>query len=224
MPESPPATSLAGRRVALLLVNALPFFHILATTVLVVMVTGLARKGLILLASIYLAPPFFVRIVLCFRRLRPGVHPLYSSQFFVWWITAQGQVIFCRFPFLEELLRLVPGFYSAWLRLWGARVGRLTYWAPGVQILDRSLIQIGNDVKFGAGVRLNSHVIAADEQGIERLYVGPIEIGEGCSIGGYSLLTAGTVVEPGQTLRAFALSPPFSRWQEGRRTKLARPN
>jgi len=49
--------------------------------------------------------------------------------------------------------------------------------------------------------------------------LGAIKIGSRCSIGGYSLLTCGTVVEDGQALKAFTLSPPFSVWKDGRRFK-----
>lgn len=50
-----------------------------------------------------------------------------------------------------------------------------------------------------------------------------LEIGDGCRIGGYSLLTAGTVIDPGQTLKALSLSPPFTHWRAGRRAKIAVP-
>jgi len=92
-----------------------------------------------------------------------------------------------------------------------------------VRILDRSLIEIGDDVIFGAGVRLNPHVIADDDSGAALLHLGPVRIGSGCSVGGYSLLTAGTIVESGQTLKAFSLSPPFTTWRDGRRAKIAVP-
>jgi acetyltransferase-like isoleucine patch superfamily enzyme len=120
-------------------------------------------------------------------------------------------------------LRLLPGLYSAWLRLWGAKVGRLTYWAPDVRILDRSLIEIGDDVIFGVGVCLSPHLIAQDTSGITHLHLGPVCIGSGCRIGGYSQLTAGTIVEPEQALKAFSLSPPFTTWRAGRRSKIAIP-
>ena len=208
---------------AMLLLNAVPFCHVAATALGAVWVDGALAKAAVVIGGIYLAPPLLVRLFLSLRPLRAGSYRLDAPEFLRWWTSAQGQILFCRFPFLEELLRLVPGLYSAWLRLWGARVGRLTFWAPDVRILDRSLLEIGDDVIFGAGVRLNPHVIADDESGVTHLHLGPVQIGKGCRVGGYSLLTAGTIVEPGQTLKAFSLSPPFTTWRDGRRAKIAIP-
>jgi hypothetical protein len=210
-------------RVAMLLLNALPLGHALAVVAGVFLAHGTLAKCLVCMGGIYIAPPVLVRLLLVFRPLSAGSHGLNTAAFLTWWASAQGQIVFCRFPFLEEILRLVPGLYSAWLRLWGAKIGRLTYWAPGVRVLDRSLLDIGDNVVFGAGVRLNPHVIANDEENVPCLHLGPVRVGHGCRIGGYSLLTAGTSVEPGQTLKAFALSPPFTVWREGRRAKLAIP-
>ena len=130
------------------------------------------------------------------------------------------QMIFCRLPFLEELLRLVPGLYSFWLRLWGAKIGRLTFWAPGLRILDRSFLNIGDDVVTGAGVRLNAHVIE-HKNGKPQLHLANISIGHDCQIGGYSLLTAGVIVNESEKVHAFALLPPFSTWHGGKRAKIA---
>ena len=88
-------------------------------------------------------------------------------------------MIFCRLPMLEEIMRLVPGLYSLWLRLWGARVGRLTYWGAGLRILDRSFLHIGDDVIFGAAVRLNPHVLTRNEQGEMELILAGIVMATG---------------------------------------------
>lgn len=208
---------------AMLLLNVLPFCHVAAVAFGTIWVEGAIAKAAVLFTGLYLVPPLYVRLLLAFRPLRTGSHRLDSPEFLHWWASTQGQVLFCRFPFLEEALRLVPGLYSAWLRLWGAKIGRLTYWAPGLRILDRSLLEIGHNVVFGAGVRLNSHVIAEDENGATCLHLGVVRIGHGCRIGGYALLTAGTVVEAGQTLKALSLSPPFTTWHHGRRARPAIP-
>lgn len=208
---------------AMLLLNALPIFQVTVIAIGAALTHGALAKTAVLIGGIYLAPPLLVRLFLKLRPLGPGSHRLDAPEFLRWWTSAQGQILFCRFPFLEEILRLVPGLYSAWLRLWGAKVGRLTYWAPEMRVFDRSLIEIGDGVVFGVGGRLVPHVIAEDENGIAQLHLGPVCIGDGCSIGGHSLLTAGTVVEPGQTLKAFSLSPPFSIWRNGRRAKIAIP-
>ena len=210
-------------RLAMLLLNTLPLCHVAVTVAGALWLEGLLVKMAVVVVGIYLAPPLVVRLLLALRPLQAGAYPLEAPEFLRWWAAAQAQILFCRFSGFEELLRLVPGLYSAWLRLWGARIGRLTYWAPEVRILDRSLLEIGDDVVFGVGVRLNPHVIAHGEGGRPRLHIGAVRIGDGCHIGGYSLLTAGTVIERGQALKAFSLSPPFTTWREGRRGKPAIP-
>jgi acetyltransferase-like isoleucine patch superfamily enzyme len=137
--------------------------------------------------------------------------------FVAWWACFQCQVLFLRFPVLEEIMRLLPGVYSLWLRLWGSKIGKLTYWAPGTVILDRGFLDIGDDVVFGAGVRLNPHVMEKTPQAV--LLLAPIQIGSGALVGGYSLLTAGTVIAENENTRAFLISPPFSVWKHGARIR-----
>jgi len=168
--------------------------------------------GLLLL---YLVPPLAARILRWIAPVQEGRIPIGRRDFFVWWALFNLQVIFCRFPALEEMLRLVPGLYGMWLRLWGARVGRLIYWGAGLRILDRSFVQIGNGVMFGATVRLNPHVLARNKAGELELILATVAIGNEALIGGYSLLTAGTEIAPGECTKAFLISPPFSKWKGG---------
>ena len=114
-------------------------------------------------------------------------------------------------------MRLVPGLYSAWLRLWGSKIGALTYWAPGTMILDRQFVELGDNVKFGAGVRINPHVIAGTDDGGMELILATVKIEDGAMIGGYSLLTAGTEIASGEATSARLLSPPYTRWEGGKR-------
>jgi acetyltransferase-like isoleucine patch superfamily enzyme len=170
--------------------------------------------GLLLL---YLVPPCVARILRGLAPVHEGRIPIGRRDFFVWWALFNLQVLFCRLPVLEELLRLAPGLYTLWLRLWGARIGRLTYWAAGLRILDRSFIRIGDDVIFGAGVRLNPHVLIRNGRGELELILATVNIGDRVVVGGYSLLTAGTVIAADECTRAFLISPPFSHWKNGTR-------
>src|SRR5262249_3948959 len=142
-----------------------------------------------------------------------------TKPFFVWWLVFQLQIVFGRFPALEEMLRLIPGLYSQWLRLWGAHIGRFTYWAPGLAITDRSFLSIGHEVVFGAAVRLNPHVLAQSSEGALELLLARVRIGDRAVVGGYSLLTAGTEIPPDEITRALLLSPPFSVWKDGKRVR-----
>jgi hypothetical protein len=208
------------QRVAVLLLNAIPLLHIAAVITTAAFAPfawwmRLVAAGIVL----YLVPPLVVRALFVLGRMREGDLALGSKDFFLWWTSFQWQMIFCRLPALEEIMRLVPGLYSSWLRLWGSRIGRYTFWAPGTLILDRSFLKLGDDVVFGIGVRLNAHVGDVDEAGQRRLLLATVEIGDRCHVGGYSLLAAGTKIEHDQTTKAFLLSPPFSIWREGKRVR-----
>jgi hypothetical protein len=185
---------------------AIPTLHAALAVLPVLMVAvGTSTAGALWLAPaiLYLLPVLVVRLFLLWRRLPAGRVRTDDPAFLVWWFTAQWQVVFVRLPFLEELLRLVPGLYSLWLRLWGARIGSLVYWAPGVTILDRPLIRIGNRVVFGMGVRINPHVIAPFDDGRVGLHIAPITIGDGALIGGYSLLLPGSSIPDGAITKPF---------------------
>lgn len=203
-------------RLLMLALNCIPLLH-----VTLVVWAALAWAWFWIPLCLYLLPPVIVRTLMAVRPPAAGSHPAASREFIFWWATAQAQMIFCRLPILEEILRLVPGCYSLWLRVWGAKIGRLTFWAPGMRILDRSFLRVGDDVIFGAGVRLSAHVFASDQSGHTVLHLAPIVIGDRSHIGGYALLAAGSVVEADSDVHACALLPPFTHWKDGRRTKLA---
>jgi hypothetical protein len=206
-------------RIWMLLLNFYPLAHL--ATMVAIALSNLrvgTRIGAVL-AVLLVVPPLLTRLVHAMIPLPPGRIPIESGGFLSWWATAQFQIIFNRLPMIEELLRMIPGFYSNWLRLWGSRIGRLTYWSPGMVVLDREYLDLGDDVVFGAGVRLNGHVILRNRQGRLELAVAPIRIGTGAAVGGYSLLTAGTEIAAGESTRAHLLSPPFTIWREGKRLK-----
>jgi hypothetical protein len=208
-------------RLLMLALNSLPMWHVLLTIVTALVMAsefGMWPGVGVALILLYLLPPLATRLLLFFFPIRHGTHRIDSREFLIWWATSQWQMIFCRLPALEECLRLVPGLYSLWLRLWGAKIGRLTFWSAGLRILDRSLLRIGDDVVFGSGVRLNPHVIV-EEDGQKFLHLAPITIGDRALIGGYSLLTAGVTIGPDAALRSFSMLPPFNEWSQGRRQK-----
>jgi acetyltransferase-like isoleucine patch superfamily enzyme len=199
-------------RLLLLALNFIPLAHLA-----IIIWAGYAGGIVLGLVLLYLVPPLIARVILLSSNFQSPEIEIGSRAFFQWWALFQIQILFCRFPALEEILRLVPGVYSLWLRLWGARIGRLTYWSPGAFISDRSFLSLGHDVVIGAGVRLIPHLIHRDTSGKIRLTLARIEIGDRSIIGGYSILSAGTIVHADQTTRAALLSPPFTVWKNGKR-------
>ncbi len=208
-----------GVRTRMLLFNLIPLLHFSVFLSIWFIPFNWTMRVMLALGILYLIPPLLGRLILIIFPINSTHIASDSRDFVVWWALANLQTLFVRFSVFEELLRLVPGLYSAWLRLWGAKLGRLIYWAPGTVILDRSFLRIGNDVIFGAGVRLNAHVIAGDSQSQSELLLADISIGDNCIIGGYSLLTAGTVISANEKTRAFFIAPPFSRWEKGKRRR-----
>jgi len=84
---------------------------------------------------------------------------------------------------------------------------------------DRTFLDIGNGVVFGAGAKLSPHVVRRTETGQLELLLASITIGDRAVIGGYSVLAAGTVIAADECTRACLLSPSFSRWRNGRRER-----
>jgi acetyltransferase-like isoleucine patch superfamily enzyme len=198
-------------RLLMLGLNFIPLFHIgIIGVPLMLPYASLPVRICVAVALLYFAPPVLARLVLGAAGSPQGRIRVGSKAFFVWWFVFQLQIVFCRLTALEEVLRLVPGLYSQWLRLWGSRIGRFTYWSPGTLITDRSFLSIGDDVVLGAGVRLNPHVLAKGKNGELELLLGTVRVGDRVQVGGYSLLTAGTEIQDGEVTRAFLISPPFS--------------
>ena len=213
MPEKSFADSKATQ-LAMLLCNFIPLLHAAGTLACFFLPHAWPWKIAAALAFLYLLPLIPARILRESLRKSPPEIVIGSRDFLKWWACFQCQVLFLRFPALEELIRLVPGCYSLWLRLWGSRIGKLTYWAPRTCVLDRGFLDIGDNVVFGAGVKLNPHVL---EKG--KLLLAPVKIGERALIGGYSLLTAGTEIAEAEIVRAFLISPPFSKWKDNKRIR-----
>ncbi|MBP3846318.1 hypothetical protein J6I39_01065 [bacterium] len=166
---------------------------------------------------IYIIPPLITRVALLICPLKNTEYELFSKEYYVWWLTFCSQIIYLRLSFLEEFLRIIPGLYSMWLRIcWGAKIGKLTFWAPGTRILERNFLEIGDNVIFAADTRINAHV-----QTDKKLLIAPVIIEDNVVVGAYSLLTCGTVLKSNQATKAFLISPPFSVWKDGARVKNA---
>lgn len=159
---------------------------------------GLAGGGL--LTVLYLYPVAAYRLLLRFKPLgSPLREELTGDRYSHWWGSHQLQVIYLTLPVLERILRVIPGCYSAWLRLWGARIGQQVYWTPNVEIHDRGLLALGHGVILGHEAKLVAHVVMPHRQQL-RLYAKTIEVGDGAFIGAGSVLGPGVQVDAGVQL------------------------
>lgn len=168
-------------------------------------------------ALLYLVPPLLGHLLIVLLG-RPTGRSLGqdSAAFRVWWLLLQLQMPFNRLPWLEELLRLVPGLYPLWLRLWGARVHPATYWAPGARLLDRPYLETGYGSVIGTECLLSGH-LARMEGGRFLLDVAPIVIGRQAVIGARASIGPGCTVGPGETLTATTRLAPYYSYVGGRR-------
>jgi hypothetical protein len=158
---------------------------------------------LLLLGVLYVLPPFVQRILLRWTPIRPGVSAIDYKTFSPWLATHHIQAFYDALPQLESLLRVIPGFYSMWLRLWGSRVGYGVEWPISMQVLDRSLMDIGNRVVFSRGVELVAHVRSKSESGsgASKVLVRQVRIGGSAFVG------PGTRTGPGASIPGSASVP-----------------
>jgi four helix bundle protein len=151
---------------------------------------------LLLLFSLYGFPLLVYRIHQYFYPVKEGISYLRRRQYSPWWGSHQIQIIYIAFPALESLLRLIPGAFSLWLRLWGAKVGRGIYWMPELEIADRGAIEIGDRAVIGHKVGIYSHIIKPKKQDL-MLYVKTVKIGNDAFIGSASRLGPGVAISDG---------------------------
>ncbi|MBI1188407.1 MAG: hypothetical protein GC206_13935 [Alphaproteobacteria bacterium] len=190
-------------------ISAFPFAMVAAT--IIALGFFAAWPGLwtiaLLLFLVYLAGPIAFRIHSMFAPLREGVSRLDAPGYSPWWGARQIQAFYDALPFLEGVLRLMPGWYSMWLRLWGSRIGFSVHWGGRIDVIDRSMLDIGNRVIFDRNVELCAHVMrvrpgpGGDEV---KLLVRKITIGKNCFIGESARLGPGARVLPGERVPARA--------------------
>ena len=162
--------------------------------------TGLLRMSLLLFV-VYGLPVLTYRLHTWRYPISEGVSYLQGKGYSPWWGSHQIQAIYIAIPTLETWLRLVPGAFSTWLRLWGAEVGQQVYWTPGLEIADRGLLTIGDRVVMGHRVGLYAHVIKPKRQDL-MLYVKRIHIGDDTFVGAGSRLGPGVAIAAGTYLSA----------------------
>lgn len=156
--------------------------------------------SLILLFIIYLLPLLAHRIHFLFFPFSDGFWPLAEKKYNPWWASHMFQFPFVACPWIESLIHFVPGLYSVWLRAWGSKIGKDVYWTPRVEIVDRGLIEIGDNVVIGHITAMCSHMVA-DIEGRPALVVKKIIIGERSFIGADSQLGPGAVIPPRTKLK-----------------------
>ncbi|MBE9118471.1 acyl transferase [Lusitaniella coriacea LEGE 07157] len=145
---------------------------------------------------LYGLPVLCHRIHNYFYPLKEGISYLISDDYSPWWGSHQFQEIYIACPFLEAILRLIPGAFSAWLRLWGAKVGNNVYWTPKLEIADRGFVEIGDRTIFGYDVQLYPHIVKPKKNNL-MLYLKTIKIGSDVFLGAGSHCGPGVIIQEG---------------------------
>lgn len=165
-----------------------------------------------LLAWIYLLPPLASRsMIIAFGRPE-GRLTQDMSAYRVWWVLTQWQILFNRLPWLEELIRLVPGLYAPWIWLWGGHLSARAYVGPRVLITDRHAVRVGHGAILGMKSILAGHLVLRNEEGRWLVLTAAPIVESEAIMGGDARLGPGAVLRSGQTLPAGRFVRPFDEW------------
>ncbi|OYZ16247.1 MAG: hypothetical protein B7Y39_15880 [Bdellovibrio sp. 28-41-41] len=146
-----------------------------------------------ILFSIYLVPLILYRLHSLFFKIEEGEFDLSKKVYNPWWTAHMLQYPFIALPFLESLLHFFPGLYSIWLRAWGSKIGKKIFWTPRTEILDRNLVEIGDQTIIGHLTIMVSHLVET-RSGIPNLVIKKVRIGEKCLISADAQLGPGAEV------------------------------
>jgi len=166
----------------------------------------------VLAAWVYLLPPLTSRLMI-FAWGRPeGRLTQDMAAYRVWWVLTQWQMLFNRLPWLEELLRLVPGLYALWIGLWGGHLSPFAYVGPGVLITDRHAIRVGRGAILGMKSILAGHLVVRDEAGRWLVLAAAPIVEPEAIVGGDAKLGPGAVLRAGHMLATGRHINPFDEW------------
>lgn len=173
-----------GYTADMLLQNALPSFHALAS-------------ALIALLSFGLSCAVQARILLKMHRLTPGTYSMSEQVFTVWKLYSVLYYFGC-----GALKPFTIMFFRPLIQqIFGAQIGRDI--ALGGILVDPHLISIGNGAIIGEGSILAAHAITSG-----RIILAPIVIAPGATVGVNAVVMPGTTIHAGAILLAGAVATP----------------
>ena len=203
--ERPDAFSLA--------LNFVPALHILCGAWLGLGVADSPAAGAaVFLIWLYLAPPFCGRLLIALFGRPEGRLTQDMRTYRVWWALTQLQIVFNRLPWLEELLRLFPGVYAAWIWLWGGRLSSFAYVGPGVLITDRHAVNVERGAVLGLRSILAGHLASRDGAGRFVVIAAAPTVESEAILGGLSALGPGAILRAGCMLPTGRHVGPMAEW------------
>jgi hypothetical protein len=215
-----PGTGLTGFTLAL---NYLPITQLLLGSAGIwALSDSVASMVVLAVIWIFLVPPLVCRLTFSLFGTPFGIGLTQDSRAYkIWWFSHQWQAVFNRLPWIEELLRLMPGLYSAWINLWGGNASTLVYWSPGCIVIDRPLIIVEAFAVIGGHSGLTGHLGRIGEDGSYRVDIAAARVGSRAMMGAGSALGPGAELVAGRLLPAGRILPPFTRWDGASKQRVA---
>ena len=195
-----------------LVMSFFPFLHVLLIAAAILQLTSDPSwmHLLLLISAVYVLPVALFRLHELCLPIKEGVFDLRVRRYNPWWGSHCLQMVLYAFPVFERVLLVIPGAYSAWLRLWGSKVGRRVHYTPHFLAADRSLVDIGDDVIFGHDIILSSHTITPKKDQL-LLMVHRIKIGNQAFVGAESRFSPGVTVADSSFVHYGSVLLPNSR-------------
>jgi len=161
---------------------------------------------------LYLVPPICGRLLIAFFGRPEGRLTQDMRAYRVWWALTQLQIVFNRLPWLEEILRLAPGLYAAWIGLWGGGLSPFAYVGPGVLITDRYAVNVERGAVLGLRSILAGHLATRDKFGRFVVVVAAPTVESEAILGGLSGLGPGATLRAGCELPVGRHIGPMGEW------------
>lgn len=181
----------------------------LQITALLFLPISLSHKFFISILIVYFQSPLIWRVLNILYGPTPNISYIGKKTPYgnLWYIGNKLQEIYETFEFLERILKTIPGFYSFWLRLWGAKIGQKVNWTPGCKIVDRPHINIGDRCLIGNMSYLSAHAIKKKKDKYI-LFIKDINIANNVVISYSSTIAPGVKIEAGAFIESGAVIYP----------------
>jgi acetyltransferase-like isoleucine patch superfamily enzyme len=191
------------------------YFEVVIITTTDIFLMG---KVLLLFGVIFFQSPFIWRILSWLYGPTPTMSYLgrRAERGNLWYLGHKLQEVYETFDFLENFLKSIPGAYSAWLRLWGAEIGKKVNWTSGCKLVDRPYIHIGDRSLIGNMSYISAHAIKKKD-GRYVLLVKGVEIKEDVVVSYSVTISPGVILEANTFIESGAVVYPNKIVKQGQK-------
>lgn len=137
--------------------------------------------------------------------LKPGIYKIGSKESLIWLLNA-GLISLVRFLFLSFTRTSINNIFY---RMLGAKIGKNVI-INTTGVYDPHLLEIGDNTVIGGDAVVIGHSAEKD-----KLIIAPIKIGKNVTIGQYTTILPGVVIEDGAVIGAMSLVPKYKKVKKG---------